>query len=578
MEAIIGFLSQGLGFIGPFFLLLGLLIFVHELGHFAVAKYYGVRVETFSLGFGRKIFKVKRGDTTYAISLIPLGGYVKMFGDDPTKEISAQEKEYSFLHKPVGQKIAIVLAGPLMNLFFAIFIFVVLLFNGVEVASPQLGDVSANSPAYASGLRSGDTILTVGSDKISSWDDFKNIVEKSANVALKLSVAREGTSETQSIEVTPKLLPNDDILSFKKTVGSIEGASAISNASLVGISSKESPAGIAGMHSLDVIEEINGEKINFYRQIAPALKRAATLPEFSIVVRSSLTKENVVKEGAASTKASKDERPPARTLTVKGWTTQETEDLAILKSFGVESTELYLMAIKEKSPALAAGLKPGDRVLEINGKAVNQWEEILETVKSYKKDSAPIAFKISREGESINFDIHPEMTQLMNRKLQEEERFTIGIIPAIAQAIADPIIRQTRNPIEAISYGVERSILLTKLTVIGIVKLVTNEVSPRNVAGVITIGRLANQSYEVGLNAFLKIMAVISINLFLLNLLPIPILDGGHLVFFTIEAIKGAPLSLRKMEIAQTVGFVLMMSLMAFALFNDIRNIFQSQW
>ena len=567
MDALITWFSEGIGFIGPFFLLLGLLIFVHELGHFAVAKFYGVRVETFSLGFGRKILKYKRGDTTYAISLIPLGGYVKMFGDDPTKDVSAEEKKYSFLHKPVGQKIAIVLAGPLMNLFFAIFIFCVLIFKGVEVSAPKIGDVAINSPAFNAGFRSGDLIQTIDSREITSWDDYKSIVETSADKALNVTVAREQTNESQTITVTPELIANDDVLSFKAKVGGILGIDPTSPASLIGVVSKSLPAGAMGLHSLDLIEEIDGQKVNFFRQLAPALIVASQKAEFIIKARTALPTTGANGKPTVA---------PPREIVIKGFKPSSAE--TVLADFGIEATDLYLMSIKEKSPARAAGLLPGDKVLKINNTSVTKWEDILDTVKSYKKEKPPIAFAVSREGEELDFNIVPEMTQLMNRKMQEEERFTIGIIPAITSAMAEPIIKSTRNPIEAFSYGVERSILLTKLTIIGIVKLVTNEVSPRNVAGVITIGRMANQSYEIGINAFLKIMAVISINLFLLNLLPIPILDGGHLVFFTIEALKGAPLSLRKMEIAQTIGFVLMMSLMAFALFNDIRNVFQSQW
>lgn len=540
---------------------------MHELGHFSVAKFFGVRVETFSLGFGRKILRFKRGDTTYALSLIPLGGYVKMYGDDPTKEVPQEERKYSFLHKPVGQKIAIVLAGPLMNLFFAVLIFFILIFKGVEVPAPRVGDVPTDSVAFQMGFRSGDKIKKIGNKSIASWDDAKKIIEQSAELPLSFEVQREDTNESASFTATPTWGETDDVLSLKKRVGTIAGLDTLSSASLVGLVSKDSPAGIAGFHSLDIIQEINGVKIEFFREIAPALTKASASTEFEVKVK-----------GLPSDKLA-DKQPKVRTLTIKNWTLPSSTDAsAILRSFGIESTELYLMAIKEKSPAELAGLKMGDRVVSLNGSAVTKWEDILQAVKSYKKESNPIAFVVSREGEKLELNIKPEMTQLMNRKLQEEERFTIGIVPAIASTVGEPVIQRTRNPITALIYGIERSIVLTKLTVVGIIKLVTNEVSPRNVAGVITIGRIANQSFEIGFNAFLKIMAVISINLFLLNLLPIPILDGGHLVFFSIEALRGAPLSLRKMEIAQTIGFVLMMSLMAFALFNDIRNIFHSPW
>jgi regulator of sigma E protease len=126
MDFILGYLHQGFDFIVPFVVLLGLLIFVHEMGHFAVAKWCGVRVEVFSLGFGKKIFSFKRGDTTYALSLVPLGGYVKMFGDEIGADISEEQKKHSFLHKPVWQRIAVVVAGPAMNFIWAVFVFFII--------------------------------------------------------------------------------------------------------------------------------------------------------------------------------------------------------------------------------------------------------------------------------------------------------------------------------------------------------------------------------------------------------------------------------------------------------------------
>ena len=137
MDSIFGFFQDSVSFAVPMIVLLGLLIFVHELGHFLVAKYYKVKVEVFSLGFGPKIFKFKRGDTTYAISAIPLGGYVKMFGDDPTAQVSGPEREVAFNHKPVGQRIAVVLAGPLMNFFFALVVFMIVGLIGERAFAPQ---------------------------------------------------------------------------------------------------------------------------------------------------------------------------------------------------------------------------------------------------------------------------------------------------------------------------------------------------------------------------------------------------------------------------------------------------------
>jgi regulator of sigma E protease len=143
---------------------------------------------------------------------------------------------------------------------------------------------------------------------------------------------------------------------------------------------------------------------------------------------------------------------------------------------------------------------------------------------------------------------------------------------------AAPTLYRVKNPIQALGVGFRRSLEMSQMVIMGLVRLVQNQVSARNIGGVISIGRFASQSFEMGLVAFLKMMALISVNLFLLNLLPVPILDGGHLVFFTIEAIKGAPLGLRKMELAQQVGLIFLISLMVFAMFNDISNLIRPPW
>ncbi|MDW8189987.1 MAG: RIP metalloprotease RseP, partial [Pseudobdellovibrionaceae bacterium] len=176
MDSLLNYFEMGLSSIIPFIILLGVLIFVHELGHFLVARWCGVKVEVFSLGFGKKIFKKKWGDTEYAISLIPLGGYVKMFGDEVGKEVPASERKVSFLHKPVGQRIAIVLAGPIMNLLFAGVVFFFLAWSGEVRRGAELGDIESQSYAYEVGFRSGDLIVTVDDQQVRSWDEVQEVL------------------------------------------------------------------------------------------------------------------------------------------------------------------------------------------------------------------------------------------------------------------------------------------------------------------------------------------------------------------------------------------------------------------
>lgn len=551
MDTIYILLDKFMSSVGPFFLLLGLLIFVHELGHFLVAKFFGVRVETFSLGFGKKLLQYKKGDTVYCISAIPLGGYVKMFGDDPTKELPEEEKAYSFLHKPVLPRIAIVLAGPLMNLFFAVVLFAAIGLNGEPVPGTQLGDIAAESAAFQAGFRSGDTIISVDNNKVSQWRDFKAYVEDRPNESLNFQIQREATKETLSIDAETTQIDNPFIFSTNRKIGWIDGLRTDSRASLVAISDVNGSAAQAGIKNLDIITAINGNKISYWRQIEPALAKA--------IGSSDTLKLTVVNQT--------DPKEVKREITLPA--PKEAE----LSALGLSSTELLLYSIKPDSPADKSGLKAGDRLVEINAQPIKEWDELLQIVKNWSVKNPDMSVTYQRGRELKTIKLSPEMTEIPTPQGQFEQRFAIGISPALMSVSNEVVIDKVSGIGPAVALGFEKSWDWSKLIAISMLRLVQNEVSARNIGGVISIGRVASQSYELGWLAFVKMMAIISINLFLLNLLPVPVLDGGHLLFFSIEAIKGSPISLKKMEIAQQVGLVLLLSLMVFALFNDIRNL-----
>lgn len=562
MDLIFTSLAKIVSSVGPFFILLGLLIFVHELGHYLVAVFFGVRVETFSLGFGKKILSYKRKDTTYCLSIIPLGGYVKMYGDDPTAEIPEDQKKYSFLHKPVWPRIAIVLAGPLMNFFFAIFIFAIIGMIGESVPGTQIGDVNPDSPAYTAGFRSGDLIQKVGETEVVQWNDVKEFIENGASQTLRFQVSREGTNTIDSINVSPSLGKNEFIFSTQREVGRIEGLNLYSVSTMVGLSGPNTIAAKSGLKTFDVIEAINGNEILFWRQLEPQLQKIVST-ESEIVLK-------------VSTYSDKDEDKKLETREIRIATAELSKSEPILNQLGIMRSDLFLKQIIPKSPAEIAGLKSGDYLIKIDEKPVSTWQTVLDRVKSFKEDEKSISFTVMRDGQPLTLAIKPNLEELPTDQGGMEKRYAIGVKPAIFSVANNSFILKTSNPFKALVYGVEQSLSWTKLIAVSFVRLIQNEVSPRNIGGVITIGRVASKSFEVGIGAFLKMMAIISINLFLLNLLPVPVLDGGHLVFFTIEALKGAPISFKKLEIAQQVGLVLLLSLMLFALFNDITHLISS--
>lgn len=554
MEMIFGHLQSGVSWVVPFVVLLGLLIFVHEMGHFLVAKFFGVRVETFSLGFGKKIFKFKRGDTTYALSLIPLGGYVKMFGDEINSEISPEQKKYSFTHKPVLQRIGIVLAGPLMNFFFAILILFVVAFMGEQMKAPVLGDISSDTVAYQMGFRSGDKIVRSAGKSVQTWDGFVETLTTHHNQSLEVLVQREGSDQTATLQVTPQLAPNPNILSLNESIGDIQGLSNLSKASVIGVKAN-SIASKAGLQTGDIIKSVAGNPIKYFREIENYMVSLQGQPIALQIDRLDSL-----------------ENQKAQTLDIQIPATQ----FASMASLGIEISELYLARVLEDSPALAAGVKPGDKIVLVNGTTPSKWEDVLATVKSYKGEGS-ISIDVERDGTRSHFEITPRMTSQMNSQGGEDKRFTVGIVPWAFPAAPQSTIIKAQSFGEALVRGWDRTIEITKMTVVSFLRLIQTKISPKSIGGVISIGQAASETYKAGISQYLQMMAILSINLFILNLLPIPVLDGGHLLFYTIEAIRGAPVSMRKMEIAQQVGLVVLMSLMVFALFNDFTRVF-SAW
>jgi len=574
-------LQQGLEAVVPMLILLGLLIFVHELGHFLVAKYYKVRVEVFSLGFGPKLLSYKSGETVYAISAIPLGGYVKMFGDDPTGDVPEQQKQGSFSHKPVGQRIAIVLAGPLMNFFFAIVVFAGVALIGEPALSPKLGDVAEDSKAFAAGFRSGDEIKTVDGQVVTSWDQVQSLVENSGGKTLTFSVVREGTGETAELSAESVLGPNKNILSWAREVGSIEGFEYGSRASIIGVSDQTSLAAQAGLKAGDVIIQIDAVKIERWREIGRSIMSEGKDGELVFQVER--------RELGKAFDPSQEVKPTEVKVKLPAdWFAGVSDAQAAVTKFGMEYPETYLLAFGAKSPAEKAGLQAGDKITAIDGIPVTKFEEVAKLVRSHgtrtstasnkeatasAEGAGPLKVAVLRNGQSLDFSVEPTVRERMNQHGREEERFEIGIMPMALSAAPATFRSSVSNPWSAVVRGWNQTLKWTNLTVLSFVRLFQREVSAKNIGGFISIGQMAKKSWQIGASQFLNIMAIISINLFILNLLPVPVLDGGHLVFFTIEAIRGAPLSVRMLEMAQQVGLVLLLSLMAFALFNDFSRL-----
>jgi regulator of sigma E protease len=438
---------------------------------------------------------------------------------------------------------------------------------GEQVASSNLGDVKVGSAAYEAGFRSGDRIVSINGEEVQTWKDVKDKVLASAEVPLSFTIERHletGQTESLTLESTPKRMANENVFSTEDFVGDIEGFSNSSRASTVGIIDPTSVAHIAGLRTGDTIMKLNGIEVDRWRQLIETIPQQVSGSQLNLLVMRQTAEKKQPEELPITIDLSDLNR--------------QGSGLEILKSLGIEYPDLYLSEVIKESPAEKAGLRAGDKILAINSEPINSWDQVLSTVSSYQKESGPIQVKAQRGSAELNFEILPKMTTQMNEQGAEIQRFTVGIVPAMLMSIPDNFELRTLHPGKALVRGSQLTWHWTKFTLLSFLRLIQNRVSAKNISGVISIGQVASRSFQVGMSAFLTIMAIISINLFVLNLLPIPILDGGHLVFFTIEALRGAPLSMKKLEMAQQVGLVLLLGLMAFALFNDVTRLLNFSW
>ncbi|MCK4621952.1 MAG: RIP metalloprotease RseP [Desulfuromonadales bacterium] len=429
-------------------LMLGILVFVHELGHFWIAKLCGVKVLKFSLGFGPKLVSRQWGETEYLICAIPLGGYVQMLGEGNGEqgedaELTAEEKQRSFADKPVSRRLAIVSAGPIMNLLLPLIILPITFMVGVQMPAyidqqPCIGYVVPESNAAVGGFVAADCIISVNQQPVNSWNDTNKSFVNAAGDPLVFIVARDG--EQLRLEI-----PSEN-------------------------------NSLGGMQSLGLL--------------------------------------------------------PLQKAQIGG--------------------------LADNMPAQNAGLTEGDLILEIGGQQVVSWYDLRSIIQSIGGE--PMRVLVERAGELLTVELVPE-------RHNDEGDYLIGITPLQ--------VSETKRfgLVGAIREGAERTWELIDLTIVFVQKLFSGSVSAKNIGGPITVVQIAGQAAQTDLSAILSVLAFISIQLGILNLLPIPILDGGHIVFYLIELVIRRPLSVRAREVAQQVGMAMLLLLMVLAFYNDIMRL-----
>lgn len=541
--------------------LLGGLIFFHESGHYLMAKFFGIKVEVFSLGFGKKLFRRQIGETEYCLSLIPLGGYVKLMGDDPYKAVPPEDVHRAFSTQKLYKRFLVVAAGPLANLLLAYVLFMAVFWSGQPKEGTRIGRVVHGSPAQSAGLLAQDKILAVDGSSVVTWTELEDVLKPKLGQKVNLSLERGQQRIELPFTVGEVRLRNP--YGEEEVVGGIKGIAPNPLQPMVGISSMTSPAYTSGIRTGDVITKVGEKAVSTFDEFKQQLAEQWKAGE---VVR--LAYQRGLATGGKVTDGTVEFKFPNSPVNVG------STPFGAAATLGFFPSELVVFEVNKKSPAEKAGVKVGDRVVSVNGLEVFNFESIVDQVQASGQKGTEAKVVLEREGRPLPISVAPiEEAQKDPITGKETKRFLLGFKPQAAFAESEIVRLQVRDPLLLVKRAVGETNLLAKRMLISIIKLVTGSISLKNLGGPVLIASVAGKSLDAGLIPFLQMMALISINLFLLNLFPVPVLDGGHLLFFCVEAIKGKPVSVRTMEIANQLGMVFILMLVGLTLFNDISRI-----
>lgn len=540
--------------------LLGGLIFFHEFGHYIIAKLFGIKVEVFSLGFGKKIFSKTIGETQYCISLFPLGGYVKLMGDDPYKGVPAAEADRAFSTQKLYKRFLVVAAGPIFNLLLAYVLFMVVFWSGQPVVGNKIGTVSVGSPAWEAGLRANDRISAIDGTKIENWNQLETSLKKREGEKIELQVERAGGE--LRIPITVAKVRARNAFGEEEDVGGIKGIGPAPLDSVIGISDPTSPGYVAGLRTGDLITKIDSHPIDTYEHINEAL---ATYTKTEQPITITFKRKAVVEAKDA---------PEQSVSVLLPKNLKQASAFGPAESLGFYPSDLFVKQVTPESPAEKGGLQAGDRIVKVGENPVYTFDSIVEQVQASGNNQENVAMTLEREGKSVILNLKPiQTTQEDPLTRQSYKKFMVGFAPNTVYQEPELVSFKIRDPIRLIPHAIHETNDLAKKMVVSLVKLAMGQISVKNLGGPVLIASVAGKSLDAGIIPFLQMMALISINLFLLNLFPVPVLDGGHLLFFTIEAIKGKPVSIKTMEIANQVGMVFILMLVGLTLFNDISRI-----
>lgn len=510
-----------------FLVMLGLLVFVHELGHFMVAKWAGIHVETFSLGFGRKLFGKRIGDTEYRVSALPLGGYVRMAGQsDMPQEVDGEEvvmeeweknvpDDQRFTAKSPGVRAAVLFAGPFMNAMFGMALYPIVLMMGQMVPAStmdtRIGEPIEDAPAIEAGFMLGDKILSIEGNPVNTWEDIVIAIALKKETEIDVEIDRQG--ETLHIPVTP--------VDYTGTGLSGIGIHLFEPARVKSVK-EDWPASESGIGPGDLVTGIDGELVDWYKMSEILAGRPGEVLELT-----------VKKPDGAEVVVSVVPRAVG-----------SVEDVLVQE----DGTVLGVAEDNDR-------WKKRDKIVAVDGKPVS--DQNLETLIG------------ERPGEEVRFTV--ERTSWFRTELIEIVD-TLGTRGMIGMVWDQELTMLKFPPGKAIVEGVIRSVKSVDLVLKTVRGLGAGTVNVKNLSGPIGIARIAAEAWDKGLVTLMQFTAILSFNFFILNLLPLPVLDGGQLVLVGIEAVRRRPVGIKVQIWLQRVGIALLATLMIIVFYNDIAN------
>lgn len=526
-----------------FIVLVSSLIFVHELGHFAFAKAFGVKVITFSLGFGPKVLRLRGAETEYCVGLLPLGGYVNVLEAAKSDIVLPEDRHRTFESLPLYKRIIVVLAGPMMNLIFPLLLYFAVFVAEGPFLAPTVGIVLPGHAAEGK-LLPGDRLMEVNGVEVGTFDEVQRVISKSPGQPLRFKVFRE--NKHIEVEVTVEEVVERGELDIVERKGTI-GIGSSAPAAVIGVPGSESPAYRAGLRTFDVVTHVAGLPVRRFMDLEESLRhnQGETVP---ITYLRPIKVPNAL--GGLADLAVFEPGVVALTPEPSGTT--------FLERTGIELADLYAAVVPEDTTFYAANLRRGDKILRLDDEAVPAWSTFKEHVLRAPDRPHRFEFLSARDGRTKSgaFSGTASLQKIKNW------------IPLAPEARVDH-----PTPIRyAAAKAAESTVGVARFILVSFVRVVQGRLTLKSMSGPIALYELAGEEGRKGPGYFVWVMAVISINLGLLNLLPIPVLDGGHMVFFLLEAVLRRPIPLRVREVAHILGMAILLGLMGFAFKNDVEK------